>query len=165
VRPEVPIYVVPGYGMNASYHGPRNPHVRLGAQLVAAVSREELKAICAHELGHRELYHTERAWAVLGLGYLLGVAANSWCIALWVGWVEGSLTGLVLACALAPAICLGLAECFRAWHEFEADAYAVRAFGVKLYRAAFLKIAERGPPTWQIRARLRVMDWWEASGA
>jgi hypothetical protein len=149
-RSEVPIVIEPGFGFNAAYQGPFKAHVKLGPHLVNMLTRDELKAVIAHELGHRELYHVERCWVAIAAGYALGVLAvlsppMSW----W--WCAAPLAGLALA------------ECFRVWHEFEADAFAMRTFGAKLYRSALLKVV-RGDHSWRSRWRLRFIDWVEARG-
>lgn len=162
MRPAVPIVILPGHGMNASYRGPPDARVELGPQLVSALSRDELKAVIAHEIGHRELYHVERCWAAITLGYLAGGYGIVFFLAHWLGHVPlpDVWTSLAL---LGPLLGIGLAQAMRAWHEFEADAYAMRTYGVKLYRAAFLKVAQ-GHDYWLVRKRLQVMDWFEANG-
>lgn len=147
MRPEIPIEIDSAAGFNVYLSGPRKPRVVIGKALYDSLARDEVMAICGHELGHYNLWHIERCWAGLIAVYLSAFAC------LFLGpWYLGATRAAAIA-----IVGLVLVKLMSMWHELEADFYAARAFGVPLYRRAYLKVLV-GPPTRLTRLRLRFLD-------
>ena len=107
--------------------------------LIQQLSEAELEAVLAHEMGHYKLGHIPRRLAVSALSLLAGF----WVIAWLLGRAEftrafgfpanaGLAPTLLLFGLLSGPVSFWLSPLFNHWsrvHEFEADAFAVRAVG------------------------------------
>lgn len=162
-RSHVPIVIDPALGRTAKYCAGREPHIVIGAALYQLLTREEAQAVIAHEIGHRELYHVERCWAALALGYAASLVSSLWIacsLAQWCAptpwWILlpgfGALWGFILAAAM------------RMWHELEADDFAMRTFGARVYRSAIMKALYGTSPSRFTKIRLARMLVQEARG-
>lgn len=131
MRAQVPVTIDRKLGLTAHYIGwPSKQRIELGAGMVNLLSKEELRAIVCHEIGHRELYHTERSFFLVIVAYAL--AAH---LALWHWWAAPVAWVLVVAAGDALRLTL---------HEVEADLYAMKHAGVTAYHSACTKLVNAG---------------------
>ncbi len=106
--------------------------------LVSQLSEAELESVLAHEIGHYKRKHIPKMLAWSALSSLTGLAAVAWLARQeWFyhafGFDPGSVGPvLLLAGLLAGTITFWLSPLLHWWsrkHEYEADAFAVKAMG------------------------------------
>ncbi len=113
----------------------RNKRIVFFDTLLEGLSKEEILAVLAHELGHYRYRHVQKGLLLSGLTSLLGFAVLAWLLARpdfyhGLGVETPALPlGLLLFVLVAPVFTFFL-QPLLAWysrrHEFQADCYAAR---------------------------------------
>lgn len=119
-RRPVPVEIVPGQRINAWYTTVPEPHIEMTTG-ACGLSPTEIRAMVSHEIGHRELYHIERARVL---------QVSLWLVVIWLIFdaqlVEAIITFGVGAYALYlhNAVCELEADAYAAWRESWASVHA-----------------------------------------
>lgn len=121
--------------------------------LVEQLEEEELEAVLAHEIGHFRLRHVPKMLAVTSLQVLLGFWVLAWLARQeWFYTSFGLPTGptglaFLLFMLLSGVVMFWVSPLFNRWsrrHEYEADAFAVRAVnGARPLIAALRKLSAK----------------------
>jgi Zn-dependent protease with chaperone function len=118
--------------------GPSGSRVHLTERLLAGFDDDDLSAVLAHEVGHRELHHLATR---LGASLAVSVAALTLMCVLTVDHADGlALLALSVLVALVPVLRLRLVGGLAVRQELAADAYAAARVGPLAMRRALERL-------------------------
>lgn len=137
MRPPVQIVITDKISMNAAYRGGSDPKIFLALDATTYLTESELRALVAHETGHREYWHTE-------FNVLLGIFVFFSTARIFI--LDGIVAGGYLLAMVA------IAHLFRLIEEIQADYYAVNATSVGDVRSMLTKL--RSGPHFGLFVRL-----------